>query len=35
MYEITEYNCETGETIIRPMTEEEIVALPKLNSLGE
>ena len=34
MYEITEYNCETGETVVRPMTDEERADLDALIEQG-
>ena len=34
MYEVTEYNCATGETIVRPMTDEERADLDALIEQG-
>jgi hypothetical protein len=34
-YILTQYNCETGETIVRKMTDKEIAEMPTFQELNE
>jgi hypothetical protein len=34
-YILTQYNCETGETIVRKLTEQEIAELPIIQEIPE